>query len=305
MQTRTLIYKNLYMEIKQILKNSNKTNNNKYDIEKIEQSEKEYIKLINDEITTEYNLKISLSQKFSKEENDKDKIEGKLELPKNNKSDKVLIEERSNKEFIDLMCDIIPHEIGKIEIKLVASGKNLTMFRFEYFTTFYTKKELLKLADYKKEFSYKNVKREIGVENKIEKDEENLIVDFSILSEKKNEKDFILYIDEILKEKETVILENKEILNEKQIKSSLIRYFLLSKKNYIIKIDINKEEIDKDIENNFYLPKQIYNYVEENQINNIININRIKNNFNFLKPESIGLNIKTSNSEKYFKEYLE
>ena len=305
MQTRTLIYKNLYLEIKQILKNSNKTNNNKYDIEKIEQSEKEYIKLINDEIMTQYNLKISLSQKFSKEENDKDKIEGKLELPKNNKSDKDLIEERSNKEFIDLMCDIIPHEIGKIEIKLVASGKNLTIFRFEYFTTYYTTKELLKLADNKKEFLYKNVKRKIGVENNIEKNEVNLIVDFSILSEKKNEKDFLLYINDILKEKETVILENKEILNEKEIKSSLVRYFVLCAKRSIIKININKGEMDKDIENNFYLPNQIYNYIEENQINNIINIHRIKKDFNFLKYESIGLNIKASNSEKYFKEYLE
>ena len=305
MQTRTIIYKNLYLEMKQILENANKINNNRYDIEKIKKAEKEYIKLINAETEAENNIiRLSLRKNLSKEETDKNIIEEKLELPKNSKSNKIL-NDKNNKEFIDIISDIIPHEIGKIVIELVESDKYLNIFRFEYFTTYYSKKELLKLYNEKKEFSYKYVKRENVSKNYIEEKDENLLVDFSILNEKKNLKDFILYIDDNLKKKKSIILENKEVLNEKQTKSFLIRYYALSKENKIIKIGFIKEEMDKDMENNFYLPNQIYSYIEENKISNIINIYRIKNGFNFLKPESIGLNIKTANPEKYFNDYFE
>ena len=303
MQTRTINYENLYLEMIQILENANKTNNNKYNIEKRKKVAKECIKLINYEIEDEYNsIKLSLRKNLSKEENGKNNLKVKPELPECFKSNKDLINEKKNKEFIGVICDLIPHEIGKIEIILVASGKNLSIFRFEYFTTYYTKKEIQTFTEEKKEFSY--IKRESDPENNIENDDENLIHDISILSEK-NEKDFILYIDENLKEKQSVILINKEVLNEKQIKSSLIRYYILSKKNNILKIEIIKGEMDKDIKNNYDLPEQIVCNVEENQISNIINIHRIKNDFNFLKPENIGLSIKTSNAEKYFKEYME
>ena len=255
MQTRTINYENLYLEMIQILENANKNNNNKYNIEKIKQVAKECIKLINYEIEDEYNsIKLSLRKNLSKEENGKNNLKVKPELPECFKSNKDLINEKKNKEFIGVICDLIPHEIGKIEIILVASGKNLSIFRFEYFTTYYTKKEIQTFTEEKKEFSY--IKRESGPENNIENDDENLIHDISILSEK-NEKDFILYIDENLKEKQSVILINKEVLNEKQIKSSLIRYYILSKKNNILKIEIIKGEMDKDIKNNYDLPEQI------------------------------------------------
>ena len=61
----------------------------------------------------------------------------------------------------------------------------------------------------------------------------------------------------------------------------------------------------KDVENNFYIPKQIHDFIEENQTINLLNIHRIKYEYSFLKPESIGINIKTSNYEKYLKEYFE
>ena len=101
-------------------------------------------------------------------------------------------------------------------------------------------------------------------------------------------------------------MENKVLKNEKELKSTLIRYYLLSKnKKTIIKLGINKVQMDKDIENNFYLPDEINDFIEENQLKNILNVHRIKNRFNFLKPESIGINLRLSNAEKYFKEILE
>ena len=189
---------------------------------------------------------------------------------------------------------------------IIASSDNLSIFRFEYFTTYFTKKELIELSEIKKEFICER-KREDVSENNVEKDE-SLVIDFSILTEKKNEKDFIIYIYDILKkrEKKKVILEKKEIMNEKEIKNTLIRYYVFSRNiKKIIKIEINENEIDKDIENNYYLPTQILDLIEENQIKNILNIHRIKNIFNFLEPTSISINFKLSNAEKYLKEYLE
>ena len=158
----------------------------------------------------------------------------------------------------------------------------------------------------KNEFLYKYIKRQKSSENNNENDKDYLTIDFSVLTGEKTEKDFIKYVDEMLKEKKGIIVENKEVLNEKEIKSTLIRYYVLSKnKKGIIKIEVVKSQMNKDVENNFYLPKQIHDFIEENQVINLINIYRIKNEYNFLKPDSIGINIKTSNSDKYFKEYFE
>ena len=93
---------------------------------------------------------------------------------------------------------------------------------------------------------------------------------------------------------------------DEYVEDTLIRYYVLSKnKKGIIKIEVVKAEMSKDIENNYYLPNIIHDFIEENQVINLINIHRIKKDYNFLKPESIGISIKTSNSEKYFKEYFE
>ena len=134
-----------------------------------------------------------------------------------------------------------------------------------------------------------------------------MVVDFSILNEKKNENEFITYIEDKLKQGDkAIILENKVLKNEKELKSALIRYYLLSKnKRNIIKLGILKGQMDKDIENNYYLPDEIYDFIEEKQLKNILYIHRIKNKFNFLKPESIGINLDLSIAEKYFKEILE
>ena len=309
MQTRSLIYDNLYNEMKAILENANKTNNNKYDLSEIKKEEKECIKLIGYETDAAYYLiKMSVSKNPSaaKEEKDKNSMKTKPELSERFKTSQDLIDEKINKEFTGVICDIIPHEIGKIEIIPVASSKTLSIFRFEYFTTYYTRKELSTLAEEKNEFLYKYIKRQKPSENNNENDKDYLTIDFSVLTGEKTEKDFIKYVDEMLKEKKGIIVENKEVLNEKEIKSTLIRYYVLSKnKKGIIKIEVVKSQMNKDVENNFYLPKQIHDFIEENQVINLINIYRIKNEYNFLKPDSIGINIKTSNSDKYFKEYFE
>ena len=103
-----------------------------------------------------------------------------------------------------------------------------------------------------------------------------------------------------------IIVENKNVIKDKIVKPTLIRYYALSKnKKCILKTEINKGDMEKDMENNYYLPEEIHNNIEENQIVNIINIHRIKDEYNFIKNKSIIIKIKISKSEKYFKEYFE
>ena len=308
MQSRNIIYDNLYQEIKNILENANKKNNNKYDLLKFKSEESECIRLIEYETgVANHHIRISKSKDPSIEKDKKFRTKPKLSSIFI--SSQTLIEEKVNKNFIGFISNIIPHEIGKIQIMPVATSQNLSIFRFEYFTTYFTKKEIKNLSEEKKEFIYSFIKRDKPSENEnnIENDDENLVVDFSTLIEKNNEKDFMIYIDDILKNKKEIIIVNKDIINEKKLKSTLIRYYLLNKtKKTVFQIKINKSnDIEKDMENNYYLPNQLYDFVEENHVKNIINVYRIKYDYNFLKSESIGINIKISNAEKYFKEFLE
>jgi len=217
--------------------------------------------------------------------------------------------DNNNKEYIGNISNFIPHEIGKIKIILTAANKNMSIFRFEYFTTFFTKKQLITLSEENKEFKYENVKRGDNAEKDNNEDNkyEILKLDFSILKEKKNELDFLSYINENINYKynKMIVIENKDVLNNKIIKSSIIRYYIISKNKNVFKIEINKKESNKDILNNFYLPDNIHNFVDENGSCNLFNIHRIKNEFRFLSQSSIGISIKTVNAEKYFKDNFE
>ena len=136
-QSRSIKYNNLYKEIKEILQNANQNNNNKYDITKIEKMEKECINLIKYEINKENNI-IDQNKNPSKNTNNK-KLKDEPILSEVFKSNKLLIEDKNNKEYIGNISNFIPHEIGKIKIILTAANKNMSIFRFEYFTTYFTK----------------------------------------------------------------------------------------------------------------------------------------------------------------------
>jgi len=185
----------------------------------------------------------------------------------------------------------------------------MSIFRFEYFTTYFIRNQLIYLSEENKEFKYDNVKRGNFFEDINNEDNkyEKLILDFSVLKEKKNEKDFLSYVNENINynNNKMIVIENKDVINKKIIKSSLIRYYLISKNKNVFKIEINKKESNKDILNNFYLPDNIHNFVEENGFCNLLNIHRIKNEFRFLGQSSIGISIKTVNAEKYFKDNFE
>ena len=105
------------------------------------------------------------------------------------------------------------------------------------------------------------------------------------------------------KDKGISIINNS--LNEGTTKNSIIRYFILCKqKNTVLKLTYNTFNIQKDSEKCFYLPKMIMDSIEKEKDINIINIHRIKHNFNFLSNENFGIALHNINYENYFKKYL-
>ena len=308
MQPTSINYDNLYQQMKDILEKANKKNNNKYDLSTIEKIEKECIKLIDYETKNmTYLIKTACKKNLSEEEKENNNAGVKPELSERFKNNEKIINTKINIDFIGTVCNIIPDEIGKIKIFLTASNQNLSIFRLEYFTTYFTTKELRVLSEEKNEFVYEKIKR-LKNENddKNNEDKEIMLLDYNIFNEKKTEKEFFEFIDEICKDKKLIIIENKNVINNKTIKPTLIRYFAYSKnKKCILKTEINKGEMEKDIENNYYLPEEIHNNIEENQIVNIINIHRIKDEYNFLNQNSIIIKMRIAKTEKYIKDYFE
>ena len=100
------------------------------------------------------------------------------------------------------------------------------------------------------------------------------------------------------------MINNKDISEKKVLKNCLIRYFVLAKKNYIFRLNTIRSEMDKDVENSYYLPDILYDSVEKNEFKNVINIHRLRNEFRFLENNSIGININIVNYDKYFNEYI-
>ena len=306
MQSRSIKYDNLYQEIKEILENANKKNNNKYDLSKLKINELKCIELIKYELENLEHI-INLACKIKPLDlNYKKKFNSKPELPECFQScidnDKII------KDYYGLTCNIIPDDIGKIYINLIASNTNLSVIRFEYYTTYFKRKELLTFSDEKKEFVYENVKRDKDRDNEdiIVNDEKTIKnLDFSIFKDKKDEKDLIIYIDSILKDNTDIVIENKEVSEQKVLKNCLIRYYILTKnKSTVIKIELIKNDLTKDIENNFYIPDILFDSIEKKECNDIINTHRLNHDFKFLQSNSIGTQIKTINYENYYKEYI-
>ena len=185
----------------------------------------------------------------------------------------------------------------------------MILIRFEYFTTFYTKDELLELEKQKQKFSYEFIKKErkeeINDDNNENYDENDVVMDLSDFDGCKNEKEFFFKINNILEKADKVILLNKDILKEKKlVKRTLIRYYLWSNKNIVFTIKI-KKGIDKDVKNNYCFPGKIIDLVEKNNCKNVFNIYRIKEEFNFLINENELFEFKFKGYEKYLKENLE
>ena len=204
------------------------------------------------------------------------------------------------------MSNIFPFEIGKIEISEKINSKKFAIYKFNFYTTYFTKEELTKLSNSNKPFIYDNIKREKPNIISSTPTGDDYITNFSILNEKKDIKELIIYIIEKLKEHKKVIIENKEIINKYEIKNTLNKYYILNNnKKSIIKAQISSEEMEKEETLNFYLPQYIYNSIKDNEVINFLNVYMIKKEYKFFANNDLGINLKCANYGKYLKEMFE
>ena len=107
-------------------------------------------------------------------------------------------------------------------------------------------------------------------------------------------KELIEYIKERLKNNKIVVIKNEDILNKCEIKNTYITYYILSKdkNNNIMRTKITIDNMELDEINNCYLPELIFNSINENQVTNIFDVHRLKNEFKFFENNDIGLKIK-------------
>ena len=292
MQSRSIKYDNLYQEMKSILE---KTGNDKYDLNKINQAEKGIIQFVNYEVE---NMKKTIDKHNSGND---EKNESKPNLPEQYNKWEELLNLNFKVDYIGCVSNIFPNDIGKIEIITKLEHKKLNVLRFKIYTTYFTKKELIAFSSQNKPFTYENVERgSPSIDNKKENEK---ILDFSIFQEKKDLKEFISYIIELLKENNKVIIENKDIINKYEIKNTLNKFYALSNDNKnVIKSQITYGEMFIDEINNFYLPEYIYNSVEENQAINLFNVHSLKNEYKFFESNDIGISIKCAKYDKYYKD---
>ena len=164
----------------------------------------------------------------------------------------------------------------------------------------FTKKELKGLAKDNCKFIYKNVKRfksESSEEKEI-KNDKDLIKDISAF---KNEKDLFSFINSNITEEKGIILENGDV-SKKSLKNTIVRYYVYSQsQNLLVKLECKKEYFKEENNFNFYLPEIMRDLIstEDNEIKNIINIYRIKNDLDFLKPDSLLNYLKCVKADKY------
>jgi hypothetical protein len=263
MQSRAIKYDNLYQEMKEILE---KAKNNNYDLEKIKLIEKECINFINNE--------------------EKSKIP---ECFKNN--------EIMKKDFKETICNIIPYETGKIHIRLAFAKKNFKIYSFEYFTTYFTKEELLKLRKENCDFTYNNLKRQKIMSEKKESNKDSNIT--KNITDFKDEKDLFSFINKNILEAKDIILENPEVIN-RPLKNTIVRYYIYNQlQNSLFKFEFKKETNKEDNNFNFYLPEIMRDIVEDNGIKNLLNIFRIKDDLDFFRPDNLFNTPKIAKADKY------
>ena len=296
MQARSINYENLYQEMKFILEN------NKYDFSKFSSIENKLIEIVKYEKENLDYIIILATAGLNAADFKQKKYKVKPELPESFEKCKEFMDETINIDFYGTIVDMVPFQTQRILINLIASNDNLSLFQFEYFTNYFTKKELLTFNEEEKQFSFEFIKRDINEERINEADYSKF--DYNDFIEKTDFNKFLKVIEpQLIGGKGISIINNS--IDEDTAKKSIIRYFVLCKKrNTILKFNYSTQEIQKDAEKCFYLPYMILDSVEKEKDTNSINIHRTMQNFGFLGDKNFGISLGNVNYEKYFKEYL-
>ena len=311
---RSIYYNNLYEEMIDVLENENKINNNLFNLEEIKKNADICIKRINYEIEKAIKYldgPIFYDNYLKKEE---------YKLPE--KMQKYYVKSDEVEKFIGVNPNFIQSDIVKEKITIIASGTYMFLIRLEYFTKYKTQEEIRNnLKSDKKEELEEDKNQENNKEKDIkgEKDHNSdsnpalkkNINDTEINSDDDNDRILKYDISEIKKEIdgkdfmfdifrkmsrnsfEKVIIEDSSITNKNKIKSTLIRFIIISSQNVDndMHIKLMEKDIPDDVKENYYYPNFFIDSIKQRNISNFLNINRIRSELPFLKPHHIGINI--------------
>ena len=321
---RSIYYNNLYEEMIDIIEEDNKINNNLYNLDEIKQNAELCIKRINYEVYKTINDLKNNNIYYDDYKNDE-----KYKLPE--KMAKYYIDSDDAEKFIGSNPNMILSDILKEEIQIIAAGSNMFLIRLEYFTKYKTRDEIryninkltnnnekekeIKLEDTKAEEKKEEAKKE-GEEKKEEEielkknlyEEENksesprssdeddnrvLKIDISDIKEEVDGKDFIFDITKKLQRLTKVVIEDPTIKNKKNVKSSLIRFIIVSTQSSDsdMHIKILEKDIPSDVRENYYYSNFFIDSIKKKNISNFCNLYRIRNDIPFLKNNHIGINI--------------
>ena len=273
MPARTLLYKNLYEEILSILKEDNDFN---YD--KIKEREEKYIKNIEKEVNITNNL-------FNIENN----------IQNNNyhfEEDNIIEEENiykcydeKIKDYIGFNSDIIPGEIVKESIELIAKNSRQGMYRADYFTKYYKFDELRNNL-----LNNKYKEKEENTENEEkESEDEELLQEYKNYDVSEKNENSIIYSK--LSNNTKIVLEDKSLKNKNKVQKTLISFFFVNTDDKLNKkLDINIKLKNGSLERiTNFKDNRIIDYSEHNSIVKFYSIYRLRDDLPFFKKDDISI----------------
>ena len=284
---RSLYYKNVYEELKDIIKGDSS-----YDHKNTNQIEEIFIQKINYELNEMYKKRNPNNKNVKLE-----KIEEPV-LPNDivqcNPNISIL------EEFLGFNPDYIPGEIVKEEIQTIINTRYLKLIRIEYFTTYYKIDDLKKIINENKEINLDNKKENKYNNNddkneKLDEKEKTITIDISNIEYQKEENKLIFDVSQKLgRSVKKFIIEDGKIQFDDNVINSLIRYILINKKpiNNRMRAHINlKNELNLHIKDNVCIPEYLIDYVDKHNYVDFLDINRIKKDEKFLEKDDIFISI--------------
>jgi hypothetical protein len=287
---RSLSFKNAYEELINVLDKEKK-----YNLSDTKEIEKLFIEKI----------KYELNEVYSKRNpNSKEKSDTNIQKPVF--SEEILeynkdIEVVSN--FTGFIPDYIPGEIAKSEIQSIVRTPKLELIRIDYYTKYYDIDEFKnKIITQNSENKVDNInEKKIETSEVFDEKEKIITVDISNKNYQKDENRLINNISKKLEEAKKFII-NDGVLDNNNTINSFIRYILINKKpfNNEIKANIEFNQGNKTIiSDNICISELIYDYVGRHNYVDVLDINRIKKDENFLKNDDLFISI---NSKTYLSE---
>ena len=310
---RTLYYKNLYEEMIDIIEKANKDNDNLYNLEEIKKNAEMCIKRI------KYEVKKTLNElKNNNIEYEDYKSKDEYKLPEN--MNKFYVDSDEVEKFIGTNPNMIPSDIVKEQIEVIASGDSMFLMRLEYFTKYKNIEEirnnLLKKDDKIKKKETEDEKKDKDneeqtkeenlnkekIEEKSDDDDEKHNIFKINVSNIKNEidgKEFMFdMISKLTKYSFSKIdIIDNSIKDTKNVISSLIRFVIITTQSAdsMLHINISEKNIPEETKENYYYAHFFKDNIKGRNISNFLNIYRIRNDLSFLKKNDIGINIDVKN----------